>query len=159
MFDYQAGEKYKLTIIMVALAGFMAGVFLTVMLMPTPEPARRRAIPAYMRDPDITGRYAQQSVPASGAAQAMSSPQAVSGVEPQVAKTLITQWLPLAWDLSAGTAKSNQEKAMMYMTPECAAAYRQNIWTPDLGKQIDESGLKSNFQAGKIEAGESQLFY
>lgn len=156
MFDYQAGEKYKLTIIMVALAGFMAGVFLTVMLMPTPEPARRRATQAYMRDPDIIGRHAQQSVPDSGAAQAMMPADMAGLVEPQIAKTLITQWLPLAWDLSAGTAKSNQEKAIMYMTPECAAAYRQNIWTPDLGKQIDESGLKSSFQANKIESGESQ---
>ncbi|MBI4534476.1 MAG: hypothetical protein HY711_11075 [Candidatus Melainabacteria bacterium] len=156
MFDYQAGEKYKLTIIMVALAGFMAGVFLTVMLMPTPEPSRRKVNAAYMRDPDITGRNAQQLVSDSGAAQAMIAPPVSGAVEPLVAKVLITQWLPLAWDLSAGTAKGNQEKAIMYMTPECASAYTQNIWTPDLAKQIDESGLKSSFHADKVECGESQ---
>ncbi len=154
MFDYQAGEKYRLTLIMVGLAGLMAGVFFTVLLMPSPEPARvRRVMPAYMRDPDVTGRPRDDG-PAPGAAQAASTP--AMQTDPTVARALIEQWLPLAWDLSAGTGKVSQQKAMAYMTPDCAAAYKANIWTDDLARQIDESGLKSTFQVSSIGAGELQ---
>ena len=55
MFDYQAGEKYKLTLIMVALAGMMAGAFFTILLSAGPEPARVRPHAAYLDNPDITG--------------------------------------------------------------------------------------------------------
>ncbi len=57
MFDYQAGEKYKLTLIMVAIAGVMAGMFFTVLLMPTPEApqARKRQHQPWMDNPDVTG--------------------------------------------------------------------------------------------------------
>jgi len=150
MFDYQAGEKYRLTLIMVGLAGLIAGVFLTVLLMPTPEPVKRRALPAYAHDPDVSGMHAG-GPPAAGAAAAMA-PQA-SMANPVIAKSLIEQWLPKAWDLSAGTAQQSQEQAMQYMTPECAQAYRQNIWTPEIAKQIDESGLKSSFRVDRVWSG------
>jgi hypothetical protein len=159
MFDYQAGEKYKLTLIMVALAGIMAGMFFTVLLMPTPEPQRRggRPAPAYMRDPDITGKRAVGNAEYSspGAAQAMT-PQAqpTQLANPLLAKSLVEQWLPLAWDLSAGSAKASQERAMLAMTSDCAEAYQKNIWTPDLAKQIDESGLQSAFKPDSISVGD-----
>jgi hypothetical protein len=41
MFDYQAGEKYKLTLIMVGFAGLMAGMLFTLVLMPQQESPRR----------------------------------------------------------------------------------------------------------------------
>ncbi|SRR5579885_20183 len=155
MFDYQAGEKYKLTLIMVGLAGLMAGIFFSVLLMPTPEPVRHRPAPAYMRDPDVTGR--QSDIPpaptVAGAANAMTPPAAPAvATDPNMAKVLIQQWLPLVWDLSAGTARDSQAKAMQYMTADCAAAYQRNIWTPELARQIDESGLKSAFRPGNISA-------
>src|SRR5215472_13172073 len=58
MFDYQAGEKYKLTLIMVGISGMLAGIFVTLLLMPTPEPARGRTRyhAAWMDNPDVTGR-------------------------------------------------------------------------------------------------------
>lgn len=158
MFDYQAGEKYKLTLIMVGLAGLMAGIFFTVLLMPTPEPVRRHPMPAYMRDPDVSGRQSDAaSNPSNGGAANAMTLQAAPAVmtDPNMAKVLIQQWLPLAWDLSAGTAKASQDKAMQYMTPDCAAAYQRNIWTPDLAKQIDESGLKSAFSPGNISASQN----
>ena len=157
MFDYQAGEKYRLTLIMVGLAGIMAGIFFTLLLSPSQEPVRaHRPMPGYMRNPDITGRR-DDAPQAAGAAQAAMAPDAPSmPTDPTVARTLIEQWLPLAWDLSAGTGKVSQDKAMAYMTPECAIAYKQNIWTEDLAKQIDESGLKSTFQASGISNGEVQ---
>lgn len=157
MFDYQAGERYKLTLIMVGLAGLMAGMFFAVLLMPTPEPTRRRPVPAYMQDPDITGRRAVGNHAAPGAAQAMA-PQAAAGAvnltDPVAAKALVERWLPYAWNLSAGTAKASQEQAMQYMTADCAAAYQRNIWTPDLAKQIDESGLQSNFRPDRVAVGD-----
>ena len=156
MFDYQAGEKYRLTLAMVALAGVMAGVFFTVLLMPTPERERRRPLPAYMRHPDVTGVRDNMPSSGAGACVASNSPQSqsVNMTDPQIAKTLIDKWLPLAWDLSAGTARDSQEKAIMYMTPECASAYRQNIWNPELAKQIDEAGVTSTFRADRVVAGD-----
>lgn len=146
-----------MTLIMVGLVGLLAGIFFTVLLMPSPEPVRRRPIPAYMRDPDVTGRVAAMPPDGPGAAQAMTHPAyPVAAADPLVARTLIEQWLPLAWDLSSGTAKQSQEKAIAYMTPECAEAYRRNIWTTDLAKQIDEAGIKSSFTTQRVEAGELQ---
>ena len=159
MFDYQAGEKYKLTLIMVALAGLMAGIFFSVLLMPAPEPTHRRPQPAYMRHPDVTGRRddgSSQAVSSAGAANAAAETEAPLMADPGTAKALVEQWLPLAWDLSAGTAKDSQNKAMQYMTADCAQAYQVNIWTADLAKQIDESGLKSSFRPDHIIAGQNQ---
>ncbi len=156
MFDYQAGERYRLTLIVVGLAGMMAGIFFCVLLMPTPEPTRHKGpAPAYMRDPDVSGRRSASAPAASGAAAAMVPTSAQAKLtDPLLAKTLIEQWLPLAWDLSAGSAQTSQERAILAMTPDCAEAYRKNIWTPDLSKQLNEAGLKSEFQASSISVGE-----
>src|SRR4029434_9984664 len=159
MFDYQAGEHDRVRLIMVGLAGLLAGIFFAVLLMPTPEPVRRRPMPAYMRNPDVTGMRSEMTQPGPGAADAMTTPAAAPPVaiaDPIVARTLIEQWLPLAWDLSAGTASDSQEKAIAYMTKECADAYRHNIWNPELAKQISEAGLHSSFQTSRVEAGDLQ---
>lgn len=149
MFDYQAGEKYRLTLIMVGLAGLIAGIFLTVLIMPAPEPVKRRAMPAYMHNPDVSGvPYDRQPGPGAITAPTMTPPATLA--EPAIAKSLVEQWLPKAWDLSAGTAKASQEQAIAYMTSECAEAYRKNIWTSDLSKQIDDSGLKSSFRTDRV---------
>lgn len=159
MFDYQAGEKYRLTLIMVGLAGLLAGIFFTILLVPSPEPSHRsRPQPAYMRDPDVTGRREMptaQTAAAPGAAQAMPPSEPIVLANPMLAKTLVEQWLPYAWDLSAGSAKGSQERALLAMTPDCAAAYQKNIWTPDLAKQIEESGLQSAFKADNITVGDN----
>jgi hypothetical protein len=99
MFDYQAGEKYKLTLIMVGIAGLMAGIFFTMLLMPTPAPQRaHRPRPAWADHPDITGRRApDMPVSGPGAAGAALPPAAMppaasSAADPQLAKTLIEEW-------------------------------------------------------------------
>lgn len=156
MFDYQAGEKYKLTLIMVGIAGLLAGMFFTLLLMPSPDisPARRRAM-AYSRamsDPDVTGRRAS-SVPAGAATSMDQGPGAASATgQAQVALVnraqameFMQNWLPRVWDLSAQTAATDQEEAIKWMTPDCAAEYRQNIWTADTAKQVSNSGLVSQF--------------
>jgi hypothetical protein len=154
MFDYHAGEKFKLTLVMVAVAGVMAGMFFTLLLMPTPEPQSYRARPhaAWMDNPDVTGRASQPQAPVAAAPKAVDPNMA----DPDTALNLVQQWLPLAWDLSAGSAKASQEKAIMYMTAECANAYRQNIWTPDIAQQIEQSGVKSTFRTDKLVAGGNQ---
>lgn len=167
MFDYQAGEKYKLTLIMVAIAGMMAGMFFTVLLMPTPEPAqaRKRARQPWMDNPDVTGGRAM----APGAAQAAAAPselqqkaQAAAMAQPAIktdavtAQTLVEKWLPFAFDLSSGSANDSQEKAIACMTPECAQSYRQSVWTPEVASQIAASGMKSSFRATKVIAGAHQ---
>ncbi|HNB22447.1 MAG TPA: hypothetical protein PKZ32_08520, partial [Candidatus Melainabacteria bacterium] len=166
MFDYQAGEKYKLTLIMVAIAGMMAGMFFTVLLMPTPEPAqaRKRARQPWMDNPDVTGGRTA----APGAAQAAAptelqqKAQAAAMAQPAIktdavtAQTLVEKWLPFAFDLSSGSANDSQEKAIACMTPECAQSYRQSVWTPEVASQIAASGMKSSFRATKVIAGAHQ---
>ncbi|MEZ4533828.1 MAG: hypothetical protein R3D26_02300 [Cyanobacteriota/Melainabacteria group bacterium] len=39
------------------------------------------------------------------------------------------------------------------MTPECAHAYRQNIWTQDMAMQVEQSGLRSAFTASQVSVG------
>ena len=168
MFDYQAGEKYKLTLIMVAIAGMMAGIFFTVLLMPTPEApqARKRQHQPWMDNPDVTGGGRMASAP--GAAQAAAPTeiqqraQAAAMAQPAIktdavtAQTLVEKWLPFAFDLSSGSAGDSQEKAIACMTPECAQSYRQNVWTPEVAQQISASGMKSSFRATKVIAGAHQ---
>jgi hypothetical protein len=166
MFDYQAGEKYKLTLIMVAIAGLMAGMFLSILMMPTPEPPHRRQRPANdeQQGPPIrsaapinSGEAYTRPIdqPREMPQQAQAAPQ-VDAADPLAALNLVQQWLPLAWDLSAGSAQTSQEKAILYMTPECADAYRRNIWTDEIARQIDESGVKSSFNLGRVSAGANQ---
>jgi hypothetical protein len=170
MFDYQAGEKFKLTLIMVGFAGLMAGMLFTMLIMPQPDARpKNRTRPAYMNDPDATGGRGARSPAqmAYGNAQAGAAASAAGGAaqqqaapgeltDPNMALGLVEQWLPVVWDLSAGTAQGSQEKAIAYMTPECATAYRANIWTADMAKQIQDSGLQSTFNAKKVSAGENQ---
>ncbi|MFN8555292.1 MAG: hypothetical protein U0103_27825 [Candidatus Obscuribacterales bacterium] len=170
MFDYQAGEKYKLTLIMVGFAGLMAGMLFTMLIMPQPDPRamKARQRPAWTKDPDAGYGRAPRSgyVPRDGdGATAAGVPpqpgqpppgQQYELADPNMALNLVSTWLPVVWDLSATTAQDSQEKAIAYMTPECATAYRQSIWTPDTAKQIVESGLQSSFNAKKVSAGQNQ---
>ncbi len=166
MFDYQAGEKYKMTLIMVAIAGMMAGMFFTVLLMPTPEApqARKRAHQPWMDNPDVNGGR----TPMPGAAQAAAptelqkKAQEAAMAQPAIktdavmAQTLVEKWLPFAFDLSSGSANDSQEKAIACMTAECAQSYRESVWTPQVAQQIASSGMKSSFRATKVIAGAHQ---
>ncbi len=165
MFDYQAGEKFKLTLIMVGFAGLMAGMLFTMLIMPQPDTrSKSRKAPAWTKDPDGGSYRGPRSgfVPQDGqqatAAGAPPAPQQPAGelTDPQMAMTLIENWLPVVWDLSSATAQGSQEKAIQYMTPECASQYRQNIWTPEIAKQIQESGLQSSFTSKRVAAGQNQ---
>jgi hypothetical protein len=75
---------------------------------------------------------------------------------PAEAQELVRVWLAYTWDLSAASAQHSQEQAIMYMTPECAMAYRQNIWTPEIAKQIQQSGLQTKFECSRLQAGAPQ---
>jgi hypothetical protein len=156
VFDYSAGEKFKLTLIMVGFAGLMAGMFFTLLLMPTSEApqAHRRQMPKWASDPDVTGGRGGPRMPGPAAsAQAAAQADQPSSVDQSAAMALIGQWLDLAWDMSAGTAASSQQKAIAYMTPDCAAAYQSNVWTPEVAKQVEESGLKSTFTKTSVTSG------
>ena len=164
MFDYQAGEKYKITLIMVAVAGMMGGIFFTVLLMPTPDAGAhakrsRGPVTRAMTDPDVTGYRgphpdAQQG---SGAVnpQSLSGPgPAYTPVDPAQAGNLVHEFSNYAFDLNAHSARASQEKAIQqFMTPECAHAYRQNIWKEQTAQQVEQSGLQSSFQVEGVSAG------
>lgn len=164
MFDYQAGEKYKITLIMVAVAGALAGIFFCMLLMPSGTEAqpRKRPLPRHAMDPDVTGF---RSPPGSGAGGhaggmpgGMEQPTHPNGqpilvVDPMQANNLINQFLPMAWDLSAATAATSQAQALQFMTPECARAYRANVWTDAIAAQVQQSGIVSSFNPQKIDVG------
>ena len=169
MFDYQAGEKYKLTLIMVGVAGLLAGVFFTVLLMPTPDagPAKHHTAPKWSSNPDATGtarmpgagqRATDGQGPGQGQGQeqgAQPQAQAPMAVDAfQAREMLETKFLPLAWDLSAYSARASQGKAIAYMTDDCKRAYMNNIWTSTIAKQIEDSGVQSQFTPRKIEPGQ-----
>ena len=153
MFDYQAGEKYKLTLIMVAVAGMLAGMFFTVLLMPTPEAApKHRQPPKWASNPDATGR-ASSAGEGQEPGRNMAAPgQAPMAVDPYQARELLeTKFLPLAWDLSAYSARASQGKAIAFMTEDCKRAYMNNIWTTAIANQIEQSGVQSQFTPRRIE--------
>ena len=164
MFDYQAGEKYKMTLIMVGVAGLLAGIFMTMLLMPTESPASARknrvAMTPSMSDPDVTGggrgpsNYgaSQQAMSQMQGQQQQPAPQLV---DRGAARVFMENWLPRVWDLGAVTAVQSQEGAISAMTQSCAAAYRQNIWTATLAKQVQESGLRSQFQPQAVDVSEN----
>jgi hypothetical protein len=173
MFDYQAGEKYKLTLIMVGLAGLIAGMFFTLLLMPSGEaPARHRhggggQSQRVMSNPDITGHRdggfgsspsneSESGGGGGGGGQSGPGPSASSYIDKSQAQMFMGGWLPQVWDLSASSAAANQAEAMRWMTPDCAAAYQRNVWTPDLAKQVQESGLQSSFRASEINVSDNQ---
>lgn len=160
MFDYQAGEKYKLTLIIVGFAGAMVGMFFTLLLQPEQRPAQTaKQRPKWADHPDVTGgrvagaynTQAQQP----GAAPLTAEPQ-VAPTNPDDALRLISDWLPMAWDFSAATAGASQEKAIQYMSPECAQAYRANIWSTELAQTIAQSGAKSQFNTTSVKIGEQR---
>lgn len=177
MFDYQAGEKYKLTLIMVAVAGVLAGIFFTMLLMPTEAPASRKraAMTRAQMDPDVTGgsRFASSPLAAGmlqaagalpgseqqggGPGGAPAAPNVPPGqmVDRAQVPNFMQTWLPRIWDLGATTAQAAQEWAIGQMTPNCAAAYRANVWTPQLAKQVTDSGLQSVFTISSVEPGEN----
>src|SRR5579883_463760 len=182
MFDYQAGEKYRLTLIMVGMVGAMVGMFFSTLLLQPPDPRhtaraagadrQRKRHAMYNEHGDMVEdpreAAAEQAGPGAvqaaggatangagrgvdpAAAQASAPAAGVIPTDQAAAQKLVEQWLPTAWDLSAGSASQSQETAISYMTAECAAAYRQNVWTPDMKQSIEQSGLQSTFQYNVI---------
>ncbi|MBK9143596.1 MAG: hypothetical protein IPM23_13925 [Candidatus Melainabacteria bacterium] len=163
MFDYHAGEKYKLTLIICGIAGFIIGVFMTALILGESQPQQRqtRQRPKWADHPDVTG------VPRDASAQPQDyrpTAEAPAGSEPMAqqsaapvnqdqALNLVETFLIPAWDLSAGTAPQSQATAIQYMTPDCAAAYQQNVWTPEIAQQIESAGLRSTFQKSSMRIG------
>ncbi len=157
MFDYQAGEKYKMTLIMVAVAGAMAGIFITLILSPTPVPPSKRQRSKADMNPDVTGiprgpqeRYAQQN----GAAGQQAPP--VDNVDNFKAQALVEGFLPLAWDFNASSSANSQQSAMSLMTPDCAQSYITNIWSPEMATTIASSGMKSRWNQRTVSARPNQ---
>lgn len=161
MFDYQAGERQKMTLIMTAVSGLIAGVFFTLLLSPPQEAPKARAKPKWADNPDVTGVARAPGYGQEGRAAGQLPPQAQQApppppadvVSPLAATELVQGWLPLAWDFSADTAQRNQEQAIQYMTAECAQNYRQNVWTAELANQIAGSGVKSTWRQTVVSAG------
>jgi len=159
MFDYQAGEKYKMTLITVGLSGVMAGAALTLFLSPqgSGPSGKPRVRQKADSDPDVTGvarpvggRYLNQ-----GQTPTPPPPSPADMVEPNAATELVKGFLPLAWDFSSATAANSQASAMNLMTPECAQNYKSSVWTDEVASGILGSGIKSNFNQQMVSAGQN----
>ncbi|MDP3510075.1 MAG: hypothetical protein Q8T09_19040 [Candidatus Melainabacteria bacterium] len=157
MFDYQAGEKYKMTLIMVGVAGAMAGIFFTLILSPTPVPTKHRQRSKADTHPDVTGiaRPPSERYPQSSASQQGHLPP-VDLVDNFKATALVEGFLPLAMDFNAATAASSQQSAMNLMTPDCAQSYITNIWTAEMATTIANSGMKSKWNQRMVSARPNQ---
>ncbi len=181
MFDYHAGEKFKIMLIGTALCAFLGGMFIMALVGGSPDPhaaaraqAREQkkklnsdygmmtsdqAAEAGLRPTDVrTGPRRGGQNPMAGAQEpgggqqlSLAPPADYVQTNSMEAQSLIETWLPFGWDMSAGTASDSQERAMQLMTPACAEAYRKSLWTPELAKQIEESGLKSSFKTKNIK--------
>lgn len=177
MFDYHAGEKFKVLLIGTAICGFLGGVFIMAICgggggEPAHITEARKKHKKMHTDQGVisSDRAAQQGYqptdvrqPEDGGGQnPMAGAQAPGGGQQQMpadytytdslnARSMIEAFLPYAWDLSAGTASASQERAIECMTPECAQAYRQTLWTKEMAAQVEQSGLKSSFNATNIK--------
>jgi hypothetical protein len=159
MFEYQAGEKYKLTLVMVGFAGMMGGMLFTLVLMPQPDshPHKPHHGVNWSTTAQATGAGSHSGRSVHSSQQQTAAPDpTVTMVSAAEAQSMVQGWLPCAWDLSAGSARGSQEKAIACMTPDCAAAYKQNVWTPDVAKTIEDAGLQSTFTLEKITPGQAQ---
>lgn len=172
MFDYHAGEKFKILLIGTAACAFLAGVLIMGLLGGGGEPAhiteaRKKHKKMHTDQGVISSDHAARQgyqptdvrQPEEGSAQ-----NPMGGIQPPgggpaanftvtdslEARNLIEAFLPFSWDLSADTASASQERAILCMTPECAQSYRSSIWTKEMAEQISQSGLKSTFTPSKI---------
>ncbi|MBK9202547.1 MAG: hypothetical protein IPL73_08935 [Candidatus Obscuribacter sp.] len=160
MFDYQAGERYKLTLIMVGAVGVIAGIFLMIIVAPPSEaPRKKRPMSRSSYDPDVTG------IPRSlgggsttgtteyGAA-ATQGATAVNSADGNAAKDFVRAFASNSFDFSASTAASNQQKAMAMMSPETASNYQANVWGP-VASQVTGSDVTTQFTPSVISTGQA----
>ena len=154
MFDYQAGEKYKLTLIMVGAAGVMAGAFFTLLLSPPAEaPHKDKRASKIANDPDMNGAprmphghgMRDNGVPRYPDGTPMPQAPPAAQVDKNEAATMVQNMLPLTWDFNSTSANRSQEMAMAYMTPECANNYRQYVWTPQIAEGVAGAAMTSTF--------------
>ncbi|MBX9673788.1 MAG: hypothetical protein K2X70_10115 [Candidatus Obscuribacterales bacterium] len=153
MFDYQAGEKQKLTLIMTGVTGLIMGITLMAFLSPETGsgPKKTRERPKWANNPDVTGKA---NLPADyNGGQGQAKPENM--VQATEAQDMLRQWLGYAFDFNSQTCGKSQERAMQFMTPECASSYRSNVWTTELATQIEQANLKNEFILSKMSAGQN----
>jgi hypothetical protein len=154
MFDYQAGEKYKLTLIMVGVTGIIVGASLTLMLAAPGEAPPPKRGHGGGRARNFEGREGSgPSLRATGGGQgAMPQMPQVEQVDKGQATALVDSFLPLTYDFNSTTSGQSQERAMQLMTPECAQLYKANVWTDEIAQKVGEAGMTSSFQRTSCQA-------
>jgi len=152
MFDYQAGEKYKLTLIMVAVTGIIVGAALTLFVSaPGEAPPQRRGHGGRPSNYEGRGAGLRSAGAGRGAMESPPPPQ-VEQVDKGAAQALVQGFLPLTWDFNSTTASRSQEQAMNMMTPDCAQNYKLNVWTADIAQAVTGAGMTSSFQPSSCQA-------
>jgi len=157
MFDYQAGEKQKLLLIMTAVSGVVAGAFFTLLLSPPGEAPQRPTRGGPRRPPNMerggAGTAPLRSVGGmrDNGVQA-NQPPAGEEVDKGAAQSMVQGALQYMWDFNSTTANQSQEQAMALMTADCAQNYRLNVWTPEIAQKVGAAGMTSSFTPQSCEA-------
>ncbi|MBS1990987.1 MAG: hypothetical protein JSS83_10745 [Cyanobacteria bacterium SZAS LIN-3] len=154
MFDYQAGEKQKLLLIMTAVSGVIAGSFFTLLLSSPGEAPRAPQRGGRMRSGETGGGGPPlRSVSGRGMRDNGVPPAPpVEEVDRGAAQSMVQGTLPLMWDFNSATANQSQEQAMTFMTQDCAQNYRLNVWTPEIAKSVGAAGMTSSFTPQMCQA-------
>jgi hypothetical protein len=157
MFDYQAGEKYKLTLVMVGVTGIIVGASLTLFLAtpsgPPPRASHGSRRPAnYEARGSGSLRSAGGRVSHDGGGPDDAAPPPVDVVDKGAAQSFVQGFLNLTWDFNSTTSGQSQERAMTFMTPDCAQNYKVNIWTPEMAQTVAGAGMTSSFTTVSCQA-------
>jgi hypothetical protein len=86
----------------------------------------------------------QQQAPQQGAAGPL--------ITPKLACDFMSWWLTSAMDYNAQTAAQSHNQAMSWMTPDAAAVFQQNFWTPQIQEAVTTGRLVSAFQPTGVQA-------
>jgi hypothetical protein len=93
-------------------------------------------------------QQAQTPQPGGQTQPAGAGPQ----ITPQLACDFTTWWLTSAMDYSAQTAQQSHNQAMAWMTPDAAAVFQQNFWTPQIQEAVTTGRLIAAFQPTGVQA-------
>lgn len=91
--------------------------------------------------------------PGQAAQQANATqPKPGAALTPQLACDFVSYWLQSAMDYNAQTSQQSHNQAMAWMTPDAAATFQAQFWTPQIAEAVTTGRLISAFQPTGVQA-------
>jgi hypothetical protein len=100
----------------------------------------------------LPGQAPGQGATQQASAQQPAGQQAGSKLTPQLACDFVSYWLQSAMDYNAQTAQQSHNQAMAWMTPDAAATFQAQFWTPQIAEAVTTGRLISAFQPTGVQA-------